>query len=126
MIDGKAVRTATGDDTPELRAVSWDVALAIGKTAHFEVVDSTKSAARGYVMVDDIRFGDTPPVRELVPGQNAFFCFSKEDAAGREFQRVFSTPAGRGNRALADLCVDKLTELIALDLRVVDRLLYGR
>ena len=121
IVDGKAVRTATGNDRSELSPASWDVSSLLGDTAHFEVVDTTKAAARGYVMVDDIRMSDTPSFRELVPGQNAFFCFANEDTAGREFQRLFATSEGRSQRALIDLCVDRVTEQLALDLVFIDR-----
>jgi len=120
VVDGTIVCTATGDDSAELRPAFWDVAAWIGKTAHFEVVDRTR-ARRGYVMVDAIRLADQPPFRELVPGQNAFFCFSKEDHAGRAFQSLFATPEGRSNRALTDFCVDKVIERLALSVNAIDR-----
>lgn len=121
LVDGKIVCTATGADSPELHPAGWDVSAWIGKTAHFEVIDSTKATARGYVMVDALRLTDCPPFRELVPGQNAFFCFSKEDVVGRDFQSLFATPEGRSYRALTDWCVDRVTERLARSLTAVDR-----
>lgn len=56
VVDGKVERTATGDGTPNLSAASWDVSALTGKKAKIEVVDSTKSDERGYILVDDIRF----------------------------------------------------------------------
>ena len=120
VVDGTIVCTATGDDSVDLRSAFWDVSAWIGKTAHFEVVDRTR-ARRGYVMVDAIRLTDHPPFRELVPGQNAFFCFSKEDHAGRAFQSLFATPEGCRNRALTDFCVDKVIERLALSVNAIDR-----
>jgi hypothetical protein len=120
-VEGVVEFTATGDDTGDFRSVRWDVSAFLGKQAQFEVVDSTRSAIRGYVMVDEIRLLDNPPFQELTPGQNAFFCFSKEDVVGREFQRLFSTPEGQGRRALIDWTVDRVTERLAVDLRLVDR-----
>jgi hypothetical protein len=120
-VDGKVACTATGADSPELHPACWDVSEWIGKTAHFEVVDSTRATARGYVMVDAIRLTDTPPFQELVTGQNAFFCFSKEDGAGREFQSIFATPDGRSRRALTDWCVDRVTERLARSVSGIDR-----
>ncbi len=121
MVDGKVVCTATGSDSPELHPAFWDVSGWKGKTAHFEVVDSTKAAARGYIMVDAIRLTDTPPFCEQVSGQNAFFCFSQEDHAGQDFHRRFSTSEGRRNRALIDWCVDRVTERLAHSVNLVDR-----
>jgi hypothetical protein len=121
LVDGKVVCTATGADSAELHRACWDVSAWRGKTAHFEVVDSTRAAARGYIMVDAICLTDTPPFREQVAGQNAFFCFSQEDAAGREFQSLFGTPEGRSRRALTDWCVDRVTERLGHSVRSVDR-----
>ena len=56
VVDNQIVRTATGDDTPTLSDASWDVSALVGKKAHLEVVDSSTSAERGYILVDDIRF----------------------------------------------------------------------
>ena len=54
LVDGKIVRTETGSDAPEFMPAYWDVSLLAGKKAHFEIVDSTTSTSRGYIMVDDI------------------------------------------------------------------------
>ena len=58
VVAGQVVRTATGDGTPHLSPATWDVADLAGKQAHFEIVDSTRSDRRGYVLVDDIVFDD--------------------------------------------------------------------
>lgn len=121
VVDAQVVRTETGDDTPEFRRACWDVSDLIGKKAHFEIVDSTQATARGYVMVDAIRLTDFPIFQERVTGQNAFFCFSQEDTAGRAFQTLYATPEGRNQRALTDVCVDRLTERLALGVGKVDR-----
>jgi hypothetical protein len=60
VVDGKVVRTVTGDDTAQLRPESWDVSLLIGKKAHFEVVDATRVPERGYIMVDNLRCASRP------------------------------------------------------------------
>lgn len=73
LVDGKVERTATGDGTAKLSVRSWDVAEFAGKKARLEIVDSTTSANRGYVMADDIRFtggqvGPAPETgREVTP-----------------------------------------------------------
>jgi CubicO group peptidase (beta-lactamase class C family) len=54
VVDGKVVRTATGDDSAEMRPVKWNVEDLGGRRAFFEVVDTTISKARGYVMVDNV------------------------------------------------------------------------
>ena len=54
VIEGKIVRTETGNDLAILEPRSWDVSLLKGKTAHLEIVDSTANPSRGYVMVDHI------------------------------------------------------------------------
>ena len=56
VVDNQVVRTATGNDSPLLSDASWDVSALVGKKAHLEVVDSTTSPERGYILVDDILF----------------------------------------------------------------------
>ncbi len=66
VVDGKVVRTATGDDSADLRQSGWDVSLLIGKKAHLEVVDTTRSPERGYIMVDEITFASLPRDKSLL------------------------------------------------------------
>lgn len=56
IVDGKVVRTQTGDHSPQLLSRSWDVSEFAGKTAHIEIIDATTSDQRGYILVDDIAF----------------------------------------------------------------------
>ncbi len=71
VIDGQVVRTETGDSSPQLLEREWDVAEFAGKKAQIEIVDSSQSEDRGYVLVDDIRFlGDTLPL-VAPPDENA-------------------------------------------------------
>jgi CubicO group peptidase (beta-lactamase class C family) len=56
VVDGKVVSSATGNDSAELKPVSWDVTRFVGQKAHFEVIDAVPSQQRGYVMVDSIEF----------------------------------------------------------------------
>ena len=56
-MEGKVVKSSTGNDSSGLSRVSWDVSALMGKKAHLEVLDSTTATRHGYIMVDDIRFG---------------------------------------------------------------------
>ena len=56
VIDSQVVRTATGNGSPILSNVSWDVSALVGKKARLEIIDNTRSEQRGYVLVDDIIF----------------------------------------------------------------------
>ena len=59
MIDNKMMRTATGKNTEGLDMVYWDVKEWKGKTAHFEILDSSKGDW-GHINIDDIAFSDKP------------------------------------------------------------------
>lgn len=56
VVDNQIVHTATGYDLPALSEALWDVSALVGKKAHLEVVDSTASPQRGYILIDDIQF----------------------------------------------------------------------
>ncbi len=60
VIDGKAVRTATGHESEFLRAASWDVTEFAGKTAKIEILDRRKGGW-GHLMVDQIVLCDYVP-----------------------------------------------------------------
>ncbi|KTS11398.1 glycoside hydrolase family 32 protein [Microbacterium testaceum] len=60
VIDGQVYFSATGDGTPTLRDVAWDVHSLRGKTAHLEIVDESTSTAFGHIMVDQVMWGNTP------------------------------------------------------------------
>jgi len=57
LIDGQPVRTATGQDTGDLRHVEWDVREFAGRTAQFQILDDA-TGAWGHVMVDQILLSD--------------------------------------------------------------------
>lgn len=59
VVDGKAVRTETGQNTEQLRRVEWDVQDLAGKEAKLEIVDD-HSDGWGHVLVDDIRMSNVP------------------------------------------------------------------
>lgn len=79
LIDGKAVRTATGTSlqaggSERLRSHSWDVAEFAGKTARLEIVDR-RSGGWGHINVDQIVQSDNKPLpdderRELLARAN--------------------------------------------------------
>ena len=60
IVDGKIVRTETGNDSAILLPAYWDVYALIGKIAHLEIVDATANPNRGYVMVDDLHLSAVP------------------------------------------------------------------
>ena len=55
VVEGKIVRSETGNNSAELSLAHWDVYALMGKSARLEIVDSSQNMNRGYVMVDDIR-----------------------------------------------------------------------
>jgi hypothetical protein len=71
VVDGQVVRTETGDSSPQLLEREWDVAEFAGKKAHIEIVDSSQSEDRGYVLVDDIRFLGDALTLVAPPDENA-------------------------------------------------------
>jgi fructan beta-fructosidase len=57
MVNGQVVATATGDNSPNMRWVSWNVAQYAGQTATIQVVDQNSGdTGWGHIMVDDIIF----------------------------------------------------------------------
>jgi hypothetical protein len=59
LIDGKVVRSASGQNDEILRAANWDLRPFAGKTAQIQIVDNS-SGAWGHIMVDNIAFADLP------------------------------------------------------------------
>ena len=60
LVDGKAVRTATGKNNEKLEWDYWDVSRFAGKKARIEIVDQA-TGPWGHINVDDIHFADAPP-----------------------------------------------------------------
>ncbi len=61
VVDGKTVRTATGQNNEALVSTTWDVAEFVGKAARIEIVDE-HSGGWGHVNVDHIVFCSQPDV----------------------------------------------------------------
>jgi hypothetical protein len=57
LIDGKAVRTATGKDNEKLESASWDVGDFAGESAVLQIVDANQGGW-GHVNIDQIVFSD--------------------------------------------------------------------
>lgn len=59
VVDGRVVRTVTGDNSDRLADHFWDVTDLKGKQAHFEILDREKGNW-GHIMVDSIGFSNMP------------------------------------------------------------------
>ncbi len=67
VIDGRIAATSTGDNTSELRAKRWNVGIYAGRKAHLEIVDSSTSKEKGYIMVDSIVFKEKLQPSGILP-----------------------------------------------------------
>lgn len=95
VIDGNNVRNATGDGSEVLVRRNWDVSEFMGRTAHFEIVDS-EIGDWGHISVDNIVFCNEPIAgpRASIDENHAYF--------GNLALSVFDPAAG----ATADLGKD--------------------
>lgn len=59
LVDGEAVRSATGENNERLTWHNWDVRDLEGKTARIEIVDAA-SGPWGHINIDQIELGDQP------------------------------------------------------------------
>jgi sucrose-6-phosphate hydrolase SacC (GH32 family) len=76
LVDGKAVRTATGPNTmpggrEALEPGSWDVGELAGKTAQIQIVDNA-TGGWGHINVDQIVLSDRKPPALLVDQKRVF------------------------------------------------------
>lgn len=73
LVDGKAVRTASGRDDEKLEPRAWDVSEFAGKQGKIQIVDSQKGPW-GHINVDSIRLVDKLPeaVKRPSPGSQTF------------------------------------------------------
>jgi sucrose-6-phosphate hydrolase SacC (GH32 family) len=58
-VDGKVVRTASGDDGERLSWRAWDVRELLGKSAKLQIVDEAKGGW-GHISIDQIMLADAP------------------------------------------------------------------
>jgi len=60
VLDGRAVRTATGQNEEKLEWKEWDVSEFEGRTARLEIVDDA-TEGWGHINIDQVIFTDEPP-----------------------------------------------------------------
>ncbi len=60
IVDGEAVRYATGNNDANLNWASWDVSEFEGETARFRIVDQTETGSWPQIWVDHVVIGDEP------------------------------------------------------------------
>ena len=58
IVNGKIIRTATGDDTNVLKWNGWDVSNLIGQQAKLEIIDYITDNKDGSLAIDHIMFSD--------------------------------------------------------------------
>lgn len=58
LVNGRIVRTTTGDNSGYLKWNGWDVRDLIGKSATIQIVDNSTSSEWGHIDVDQIVFSD--------------------------------------------------------------------
>jgi uncharacterized protein (DUF608 family) len=70
VVDGRVVKSTTGQNTERLEPVAWDVSEWRGKQATIEIVDRA-SGGWGHVLVDDIRLSSAPSFDLPLPPEDA-------------------------------------------------------
>lgn len=63
IVDGRVVKSSTGDNSPLLRVGSWDVSEFKGKTAQLQLIDENTSET-GYLVIDNIYQVNIEPPRD--------------------------------------------------------------
>ncbi|PRY55522.1 beta-fructofuranosidase/levanase/fructan beta-fructosidase [Arcticibacter pallidicorallinus] len=58
IVDGKVVRSSTGDNSKVLKWNGWDVRNLAGKRAYLEILDLTTDTISGSIAIDHIVFSD--------------------------------------------------------------------
>lgn len=72
IVDGKIVKTITGDNTDELKPVSWNVRSLKGQKAHLEVIDN-EPGDWGHISLDDFVFSNLPADEKFFPVGHPYF-----------------------------------------------------
>ncbi len=94
LVDGRVVRTATGDNTERLKWKSWDVRELRGKKATLEIVDR-HSSGWGHINVDHILLADAPARPASEPalwadfGPDFYAAVSWSDVPKRDSRRLW-------------------------------------
>lgn len=70
LVDGKAVRSATGRNSERLEWAAWDVRDLAGRRARVEIVDRA-TGGWGHINVDQITETDAPKAQPEPPGRTA-------------------------------------------------------
>ena len=66
LVDGRVVRTATGQNQERLQWHTWDVRDLLGKEARIEILDA-ESGPWGHINIDQIELRDTPRTAQTGP-----------------------------------------------------------
>lgn len=67
IIDGKVVRTATGNGSDHLERVEWDIAEFVGQKGHLEILDKQAFGTRAYLLLDELEMLGLPPTKAPEP-----------------------------------------------------------
>lgn len=58
IVDGKIVRSTTGDNSKVFKWRGWDVSSFIGKKGHLEIIDKISDTTNGFIAIDHIMCSD--------------------------------------------------------------------
>ena len=96
LIDGKAVRTATGKNNEKLEWYFWNVQEFEGKTAQIEIVDRS-SGGWGHINIDQIELSDEPqkgpmaPLDELADYGSLVLALAEQAASPQEIRQLLAS-----------------------------------
>ena len=120
LVGGKAIRTATGNDSDKMEWKSWEVRNHIGQTARLEIVDD-HSGGWGHIEVDQIEFRDMPRNLGKLTDQADAGTMALAILAGGD--AVTAIPAiGDGDSAAATFAIPKAAGPAEADLPLREKL----